>query len=291
VTGALGQIGRAFDEAGITWVAMKGPVVAATLYPEPGDRAYADLDLLVDRRDFPTAVRLLEELGYQHKIHDWALAEDMLAGQITMASAVLDVDLHWHLHYSSAERRPYAFDPDAMLERRRLVTASGVQVPTLDPVDTLLNLAFHAARSDGHRLIWLKDVERSLAVDQPDLEELVRRCRAYRCGPPVGLILGRASTLLDADAPPEVVGALAPTALRTSERLVATVSHPIGLHEHQTVMRWFTRSARATPVATLAEVPGRTVRNIGRRVRPRVPSETDDPTEKARYLAAVASSR
>ena len=46
-----------------------------------------------------------------------------------------------------------------------------------------MTLAFHAARSDGHRLVWLKDIERALAVESRDLDELVRRCRASRCAP------------------------------------------------------------------------------------------------------------
>jgi hypothetical protein len=47
---------------------MKGPVVAALFYPDVGDRTYGDLDLLVGRRDFSEAMRILEELGYQHTI-------------------------------------------------------------------------------------------------------------------------------------------------------------------------------------------------------------------------------
>ena len=75
------------------------------LYPEVGDRAYTDLDLLVGRRDFPGAMHLLEELGYEHTIHNWALAEQMLAGQIGMKTATAQIDLHWHLHYSHQDRR------------------------------------------------------------------------------------------------------------------------------------------------------------------------------------------
>ena len=185
---------------------MKGPVVAALLYPGVGDRTYGDLDLLVDRRDFPKAMQILEDLGYAHDIHNWALAEEMLAGQVGLATPTMHVDLHWHLHYSEQDRRPFAFPIEAMIERGRRVPVSGVDTPTLDPVDTLLTLAFHAARSDGHRLMWFKDVERSRRR---------RRARTstsscggpgrYHCGGPVGLILNRARYLLDAPIPLDVV--------------------------------------------------------------------------------------
>lgn len=290
LTGVLGELGRALDDAGLSWVAMKGPVVAARLYPEVGDRAYTDLDLLVGRRDFSAAMHLLEELGYEHTIHNWALAEQMLAGQIGMKSATAQIDLHWHLHYSHQDRRPFAIDPEAMIERKRLVTVSGVTTPTLDPVDTLLTLAFHAARSDGHRLVWFKDIERAIAVERPDLDELVRRCRAYRCAPPVGLILGRARTLLDADVPDEILRSLTPVTLELTDRVAFAIAHPVRLDERATITRAYTRSVRSSVMASVAAVPTRGARQLRRHLHPPPVNETDSPDEKECYLNAVAAS-
>jgi hypothetical protein len=287
VVGALDQIGRAFDEAGLAWVVMKGPVVAALLYPEVGDRSYADLDLLVDRRDFPRAMQLLEDFGYHHSIHNWALAEAMLAGQVGLQSRALHIDLHWHLHYSREDRRPFAIHPEAMIGRARRVVVSGVTVPAFDPVDRLLSLAFHAARSGGHRLIWLKDIQRAVAIGRPDLDDLVRRCYEFRCGPPVGIMLDRARTLLDAEIPSEVVRALTPRSLRTLERLNDRHMRPVRLHERDTVTRFLTRSARSSAPTTLAAIPTRLVRQLRRNLFPPAANETDNPDEKERYLNAV----
>ena len=290
VVGALSQLGRRFDEAGLSWVAMKGPVVAATLYPAVGDRTYGDLDLLVDRRDFPKAMQILEDLDDTHDIHNWALAEDMLAGQVGMATATVHVDLHWHLHYSEEDRRPFVFPIEAMIERSRRVVVSGVRTPTLDPVDTLLTLAFHAARSDGHRLMWFKDVERSVVVDEPDLDDLVRRAQAYRCGGPVGLILNRARYLLGAPVPLDVVLALMPRSLRILDDFASRVENPLQLHERLTVTRWFTRSVRASVTNSAVAVPQRAGRSLRRSLFPPPANESDAPHEKAAYLAAVARS-
>jgi hypothetical protein len=291
LTGALSQIGHAFDEAGLSWAVMKGPVVAALLYPGIGDRSYADLDLLVDRRDFPTAIRVLEGLGYEHKIRDWALAEDVFAGQVGMTNQQsAHVDLHWHLHFSRQDRRPFALDPKEMIARSRQVAFSGITTPTLDPVDTVITLAFHAARSGGHRLVWLKDVERSVAVERPDLDELVRRCREYRCGPPVGLILGRAHALLDAPVPEDIRRALTPTSLSAADRLVCAITNPVQLHERATITRVFTRSVRSSLGATLAALPARAARGLRRLLFPRRWNDIDSAEDKERYLRAVAGS-
>ena len=290
IVGALSALGRRFDDAGVRWVVMKGPVVAGLLYPDVGDRSYGDLDLLVLRQDFATAADILEQLGYVHTTKDWALAERMLAGELGMISALATVDLHWHLHYSTEDRQPFELPIEAMLARARRVTVSGIEVPTLDPVDTLLTLAFHAARSDGHRLVWFKDVERSLVVERPDLDELVRRARASQVAGAVGLILGRARSLLGAPVPVEILRELVPASLRTVEIVTTRAVDTVQFHERPTVTRLMTRSVRTSLWGSAREIPERAVRATRRRIFPAELSGTDDAGEKASYLAAVAGS-
>jgi hypothetical protein len=286
---SLVPLARALDRAAIPWVLMKGPVLAATLYPGIGDRTYNDLDVLVGRRDFGRAMAILEELGFEHAIHDWARAEQMLAGQVSMSTPAVSIDLHWHLHYSCEDRRPFALDPEAMIGRSRRIEVSGLSVPTFDPVDTVSSLAFHAARSDGHRLVWLKDLERALIVGDPDPDELVRRCTADGTGPPVGLMLARARAVLGSAVPHSMIDALAPGWVRTSERAASAMMRPIQLHERGTLTRAFTRSIRSSLVDSVLEIPPRAVRLVRARRHAALTNETDDPMEKASYLRAVAA--
>lgn len=290
VVGALSEITRAFDERALDWVAMKGPVVAELLYRDAGDRTYADLDVLVVPDQFPAAMEALENLGYVPAIKDWALAERMLAGQVNMTGPTVQIDLHWALHYSDQDRRPFHIAPGDMVRRSRHVDVAGLDVPTFDPADTLLSLAFHAARSGGHRLLWLKDLERSVTVDRPDLDEVVRRAQRSRCGPPIGVMLARAAAVLGADVPDDVVRALVPRSLGLANRLLERAVPPVQLHDRDTVTRWFTRSARASVASTTSDVPRRAMHRLVRTTRPPRPNETDDLTEKARYLDAVSRS-
>jgi hypothetical protein len=288
--GALGGVGRRLDDEDVTWLVMKGPVVAALLYADVGERSYVDLDILVDRRDFARTINVLEDLGFEHRIHDWALAEQMLAGQVEMYRETVRVDLHWHLHYSRDDRRPYAFQIDAMLQRRRSVELSGVAAWTFDPVDTVIVLAFHAGRSGGHRLVWLKDLERAIATERPDFDEMVRRCDAYRCGPAVGVMLGRARALLGAEVPVWTIDALVPAPLRAAEAVIRGASYGIVLGQRPTALKWFTRSLRSTVGSTISEIPVRALRGLDRRLHVPPRNETDDPREKASYFRAVAAS-
>jgi hypothetical protein len=287
--GLLSELAGAFDADGIDWLVMKGPMLAATLYPAIGDRTYGDLDLLVRRRDYARAMTLLEGLGFVHAIHNWALTEEMLNGQVSMSRGRLTIDLHWHLHYSRQDRRPFQLAPEAMIERRRTMLLSGVRAPVFDAEDNLLSLAFHAGRSDGHRLVWFKDIERAIAVDPPDFDTLVQRSRAAGCAPTVGLMLRRSRELLGADVPADVTASLVPVALGLADHLVCKLDHPIRLDDRPSLTRAFTRSLRSSTAATIAEVPARTARRMRLRVRPPRENETDDPAEKARYLTAVAN--
>lgn len=290
VLGALSTIGRALDDKGIAWVVMKGPVAASLLYMDAGDRTYADLDVLVARQDYRAAMRVFEQLGYAHATHDWALADRMLAGQVGMSSAVVNVDLHWHLHYSEADRRPWAFPIEAMIERARQVNLSASKAPTFDRTDTLITLAFHAARSDGHRLLWMKDIERAMAIEQPDLDEVVRRSRSFRCAPPVGVILERARRIVGADVPQEIVHALLPRSLRLADAMAVRLIDPIQLEDRENLTRWLCRSVRPTVTSSIVDVPSRAVRAARRFVIRPPENETDDVGEKERYLDSVTRS-
>ena len=286
---ALVRIADALDTADISWLVMKGPALASLLYEHPGDRSYNDLDLLIDRSHLPHAVELLEGLGFSHSTHDWALAQKMGAGEFVMSDAAVSLDVHWHVLYSDLDRRPYAIEPRDLLARARRMDISGHQVPVLDPVDTLLTLTFHASRSDGHRLVWMKDIERAIANDQPDLDELVRRAHTFACAPPVGLALSRAHSLVGAEVPNEITRALVPTSIRSVDHLARFVSNPIQFHERPTPTRWVTRSVKSSPASSIRHLPHRALRATRARWMPEALNETDDPAEKSEFFEWVAT--
>ncbi len=287
-SGALVQIGRAWSDEGIPWLVMKGPVLTSVLYRDPGFRSYGDVDLLVGRSSLADAVSVLECLGYEHLIKNWPLAEWFGASEFVMSRGPVDVDLHWHLVYARYDRRYFGIDPEVMLERARSVVVAGRPVTTFDTEDTLLHLAVHASRAGAHRLIWFKDIERSLAVDRPDLDELLRRAREFRCAPSVGSALARAKAQLGAEVPDDLVETLLGRSLACIERTATRLSPPIGFDEDDTLARFVARSMRSDLRSSLADVARRSVRSARRAVRRR-PHETSDQLEKMAFFEAVAS--
>jgi hypothetical protein len=284
---ALLEVNRTFGAADVPWVAMKGPVLASRVYHDPGLRTYGDLDLLIAQPAMPTAVGLLEDLGYEHVVLNWPLHQWHMASEFGMHRGPVNLDVHWHMVYSRWERRYFSIDPAAMLARSRTAVISGQQIPTFDDVDTLLHLCLHASRAGGHRLIWSKDIERTIAVLRPDLDELVDRARDYRCGPPVAIALSRAVRTLGADVPPRVIQVLAGRRLLLAERATSQVSPTVPFTERDSAARFLARSTRSRLRTTLLDLGERSVR-AAQRLLPTPAHETGDPRERRHYLEAVA---
>lgn len=198
---ALAPIGAALEGAGIAWLVVKGPALAHA-YGQPGLRTYADLDILVPRSQFPAAMQALEPIGFDCTMRNWALVRAVGPGELPLSDGVESIDLHWHVLHLATDRDRFDLDVGPWIERRRPVNIGGRQIPTLDPVDTVLHLAIHMMRSGADRLVWLKDLQVSLAADGFDAYELVTRARAARVDLVVSVALQRARQTLGTETTP-----------------------------------------------------------------------------------------
>jgi hypothetical protein len=203
-------LSAALNAAGVAWATMKGPVVAQRLWARPDLRTYIDLDILVDRRRFGDVLEMLLTNGCQMVDQNWSLIERQTRAEVSLTLPNgTSLDLHWHVVNDRKMRSQFRFPIADMLERTVAVSLGGTTVPTLDPSDTLLHLAYHTAHSGGHRLMWLKDVERATADPAHDWGETLKRARIYNMRLPLAIVLARAAGVIKFEVPiPEA--ALAP---------------------------------------------------------------------------------
>ncbi len=194
----LARLAKVLDGAGCRWLTLKGPVLSERLYPRNDLRSYADLDVLVDRADFSTAVEVMANLGGSGLETDWKLVLHELKGELNFAlSTRVVVDLHWSLLYDATLRSQFAFSDGAALEHRvRAHLLPRIDVPTLDPVDTFLHLALHACLAGGHKLSWMRDLNHAGAAAGIDFDEVARRAKAQQIGLPVGVMMGKVRRIL-----------------------------------------------------------------------------------------------
>ncbi|MGH7542013.1 MAG: nucleotidyltransferase family protein, partial [Gemmatimonadota bacterium] len=198
---ALDDAARILEGAQLPWMVVKGPALAYTIYARPDLRDYGDLDLVVRREDFGDVLDAFEVQGYPSLVADWDLLRERGAAQVQVRMRHSIADVHWHLLHWSRVREAVTIDMDALFSRRRMVDVAGRPVPTLDPVDTVLHLALHAATSGGLRLIWLEDIEQAVATDELDWDELVRRADETGMRLVAAVMLRRSRRVLGADVP------------------------------------------------------------------------------------------
>jgi Uncharacterised nucleotidyltransferase len=205
----LDRVRASLSAAAVPFLVVKGPVLSEHLYPSPDLRTYEDLDLLIPPGSFQRAVDALRSGGSLLLDRNWALTRADTRGQLHFQLPMGTLaDVHWHLLNRENVRDGFAIRTDDLFERSRDVDVGGRSVPTLDAVDTLLHVALHAALSGGDRLIWLKDIERALVVDQPPWDDVIERARAWRSGRSVAITLNRARRSLGAPVPEDVLDTL-----------------------------------------------------------------------------------
>jgi len=199
----------AFDGEAINWLTFKGPVLDEVIHQPPHMRAYGDLDLVVPARSMGRAVEVLEEAGGSVIDQNWTLLRRTCLGELHLRLPFGSLaDLHWHFIGTTAERSRSRIDMAGVINRRRLVRVAGLDVPTMDAVDTLIHVSVHAAKHGGNRLLWLKDIEQCALREKPDWDLIVARCLEWRVNLPVATMLSRTRHVLGLAVPDQVFRSL-----------------------------------------------------------------------------------
>jgi hypothetical protein len=219
----LSDLSRArpvLDATGVRWAVIKGPAAVELLYGAAGRRSYRDLDLLIDPAGYAEVLEALQQHGSELLAHNWKKVRLQMPGQLHLKlPGGTPLDLHWNLIDRRGGRM--RIDSQEVLSRLKPVDLGGFVVPTPDPTDSVVHLAALAALAGGDRWLWIKDIERSIAVrPPPSWDVLVERATRWGVNAPVGLMLSRAGAALGAPLPQEVPRALLGRGLETFVRAV-----------------------------------------------------------------------
>ena len=160
----LAQLLEAFDEAGITALPIKGPMLALQVHGDITMRQVKDLDLLVGPGQLDRAIDLLRSRGYR-PVDD---GFDRLSAQrwevyraafhelaLVHADGSVVVELHWNL-----VGRLWPVTLEELAGRSARVRMAGRDIAVLGPVDLLLHLLVHGSSHAWRRLSWLAELGR-----------------------------------------------------------------------------------------------------------------------------------
>ena len=154
LTGELVRLLKLLDGHGITAIPYKGPAIAQKLYGGVARRQFADLDILVRRRDVWEAARLIEDEGFEpvYPVPAGMRARLLRDAYVQMfhrgASRTL-LELHWDV----AERHwALRFDADGLWRRLEAMPLAGATALVPCAEDLLLLLCVHGARHGWDKL-------------------------------------------------------------------------------------------------------------------------------------------
>lgn len=166
LAGELVRLAKAFDERGIPFLSVKGPLLAQRLYGSVAGRQFTDLDLLVPREKAWEAMRMLEGEGFQPPLPVPKGYEEKLF-RIQQEDRHMHpdgrvVEIHWALlppRWGVDTITQEAWDGAGTQE------LGGVQIRVPGWDAHLKFLVLHGHKHHWMRLQWLVDVAEAMRQD------------------------------------------------------------------------------------------------------------------------------
>lgn len=162
------MLARAFADAGVSLVVLKGVFSGLDIYGLIGMRQSIDIDLLIDRRDLERAAALLGAMGYVRESPPADATARQVADSLrrqkdwTFWHAERDqlIELHWRL-FQNTSLMPEATVALAEMSSMRF----GSSIPVLPVAFSRLYLVAHGGEHGWARLKWLADLAAILRKD------------------------------------------------------------------------------------------------------------------------------
>ena len=204
---ALKHTRAALEPAGVPFLVLKGPPLAARVYGDGAARIGFDIDVLVRRRDRERAVQALLDAGF--RCRTGAVATQLIKrGHFHLvfdppAKVNAAVELHWEL---VDRANLYRIEEDAVWTNVRTDASCGVPVQVLGREEELVYLCLHAAKhgflngaalaaeaapdwftraASGNRLIWMMDVAKLAHRERVDWIRVAELSNRWNVGEPV----------------------------------------------------------------------------------------------------------
>lgn len=211
--GLLERIQGVLEPGAVQFLVLKGPHLAYTVYDDPLERSWVDLDILVHPDDLERAVGLLAPCGIVPAPFTPGRAATSRAFYNLAMTSPLTLPVELHRALSGYGR--YPLDPSELFAAKAPFRMGPLNLYGLGPVHLLLHLCIHMAKSYFQvERKHLADIQRLLSRASVDWDLFCRKAQTARCSIAAYYALSAARTVLDAGVPPSVTRRLTPPRLR-----------------------------------------------------------------------------
>ncbi|MFD4817507.1 nucleotidyltransferase domain-containing protein [Peribacillus butanolivorans] len=196
LSGEMEKISKMFTENHISVLFLKGPVIAADIYGDISLRTSKDLDILISKKSFKKAEKLLLNYGYEREEDSntfggwkWKKHHDAFFHP----EKKIQIEIHWRLHPAPTKEPSF----NELWERKRLSELTGYPVYFLGKEDLLLYLVAHGSRHGWFRLRWLADIDQMVrkGMISNQNNEIFIKFQHYHLGKQNYLLIGQALIL------------------------------------------------------------------------------------------------
>lgn len=176
-TAALLRLQRAFMQADVTFLPLKGTVLSQRLFGNFSMRLFGDLDLYIAPEDLERVEEIVQGLGYRRVSPGFTLSSRARAVYLHSRHHFvyghvehgIKLELHWKPFAKGRVLDSRYFTQ--MVERTHTLEVNGTPFLCLADGDLLLYLAIHGSYHRWSRLKWLVDIaallQQPLAIDWP----------------------------------------------------------------------------------------------------------------------------
>jgi hypothetical protein len=221
-----------FAASQVEALVIKGPVLSARCYGDPGLRQYGDLDLIVRNKDIQHSTELMIGLGYEPSVPLTAIQAKKIPGEYVFRQSTTKLLIEFHTEHTF-RYHPRPLPLEKLFKRQARVNIDSHKVPALSPEDELILICIHGAKHFWEQLSYIADVAAFVATQELDWERV--ESAAEEVGGERMLYVGLrlAADLLDAPLPEKV------DVLVRSDRIVGRLAWQI--------MQWLPAAGSAPP--------------------------------------------
>ena len=164
------RIMKFLKENGIEALAFKGPALSQVTYGDITLRQYADLDILVHRKDFSVMTKEMLNKGYEPSFPIETFTGDKVMFEMNNDCPFYDrkrglaVEIHWDFFRKLALPTKKFFP----WNNTQTISINGYPVKTLSHETHLLYHSLHGSKHVWERLEWIVDIDRLIRA-VPDL--------------------------------------------------------------------------------------------------------------------------
>jgi hypothetical protein len=192
-----------FVAAGIEAVVIKGPVLSARCYGDPGLRQYGDLDLIVQGKDILRTTELMLSCGYKASVPVAAIQAKKIPGEYNFRQPATKLLIEFHTE-GTFRYHPRPLPVEKLFARQARVKIDSHEVPALSPEDELILICIHGAKHFWEQLSYVADVAASLSRQELDWKRVMAAAEEVRAQRMLRVGLRLAADLLGAPLPANV---------------------------------------------------------------------------------------